>query len=111
MTLTLMALALLALLRLTPAFLTSRRLAAWETAWSTVGLGGPEARHDPGRRQMPTRGGHPIIPRPYHPVRSDWRPGRHVRVLLKPSRDRRFRCRIGGRDPYLAGRIPGDPII
>ncbi len=37
MTLTLMALALLALLRLTPAFLTSRRLAAWETVWSTVG--------------------------------------------------------------------------
>ena len=37
MTLTLMALALLAILRLTLAFLTRRRLAAWETAWSRVG--------------------------------------------------------------------------
>ncbi len=37
MALALMALALLAALRLTIAFLTSRRLAAWETAWSRVG--------------------------------------------------------------------------
>jgi hypothetical protein len=37
MTPALMALSLLALLRLTRAFLTSRRLKAWETAWSTVG--------------------------------------------------------------------------
>jgi hypothetical protein len=36
-TLVLMALALLAALRLTRAFLTRRRLAAWETAWSRVG--------------------------------------------------------------------------
>ena len=37
MTLALMALALLAAQRLTRALLTRRRLAAWETAWSTVG--------------------------------------------------------------------------
>ncbi len=37
MTLAFTVLALLALLRLTRAFLTWRRLAAWETAWSTVG--------------------------------------------------------------------------
>ncbi len=37
MTLAAMALALLAALRLTLAFLTRRRLAAWETAWSRVG--------------------------------------------------------------------------
>jgi hypothetical protein len=37
MTLALMALALLATLRLTAAFLTRGRLAAWETAWSRVG--------------------------------------------------------------------------
>jgi hypothetical protein len=37
MTLALMALALLAALRLTTAFLTRKRLAAWETAWSRVG--------------------------------------------------------------------------
>jgi len=37
MTLVLMALALLAALRLTRAFLTRQRLAAWETAWSRVG--------------------------------------------------------------------------
>jgi hypothetical protein len=37
MTLALMALALLAALRLTTAFLTRRRLAAWETAWTRVG--------------------------------------------------------------------------
>lgn len=37
MTLALMALALLAALRLTGAFLTRRRLAAWETAWTRVG--------------------------------------------------------------------------
>ncbi len=37
MTLALMALALLAALRLTLAFLTRRRLAAWEAAWSRVG--------------------------------------------------------------------------
>jgi hypothetical protein len=36
MTLVLMALALQALLRLTRALLTRRRLKAWETAWSTV---------------------------------------------------------------------------
>jgi hypothetical protein len=36
-TLTFMALALLATLRLTLALLTRRRLAAWETAWSRVG--------------------------------------------------------------------------
>ena len=37
MTLTFMALALLAALRLTLALLTRRRLAAWETAWSRFG--------------------------------------------------------------------------
>ena len=37
MTLAAMALALLAVLRLTRAFLSRRRLAAWETAWSRVG--------------------------------------------------------------------------
>jgi hypothetical protein len=37
MTLAFTVLALLALLRLTRAFLTRRRLAAWEAAWSTVG--------------------------------------------------------------------------
>lgn len=37
MTLAAMALALLAALRLTLAFLSMRRLAAWETAWSRVG--------------------------------------------------------------------------
>ena len=37
MTLAAMALTLLAALRLTLAFLTRRRLAAWETAWSRVG--------------------------------------------------------------------------
>ena len=37
MTLAAMALALLAVLRLALAFLSRRRLAAWETAWSTVG--------------------------------------------------------------------------
>jgi hypothetical protein len=37
MTLALMALALLAALRLTLAFLARRRLAAWEVAWSRVG--------------------------------------------------------------------------
>jgi hypothetical protein len=37
MTLALMALALLAALRLATAFLIRRRLAAWETAWSRVG--------------------------------------------------------------------------
>ena len=37
MTLAAMALALLAALRLTLAFLSRRRLAAWETAWSRVG--------------------------------------------------------------------------
>jgi hypothetical protein len=37
MTLAAMALALLAVLRLALAFLGSRRLAAWETAWSRVG--------------------------------------------------------------------------
>jgi uncharacterized membrane protein YidH (DUF202 family) len=37
MTLALMALALRALLRLILAFLTRRRLAAWEAAWSRVG--------------------------------------------------------------------------
>jgi hypothetical protein len=37
MTLAAMALALLAALRLTLAFLTRRRLAAWETAWFRVG--------------------------------------------------------------------------
>ncbi|HME64734.1 MAG TPA: hypothetical protein VKG61_07575 [Streptosporangiaceae bacterium] len=37
MTLALIALVLLAVLRLTTAFLTRRRLAAWETAWSRVG--------------------------------------------------------------------------
>jgi hypothetical protein len=37
MTLAAMALALLAALRLTLAFLSIRRLAAWETAWSRVG--------------------------------------------------------------------------
>ncbi len=37
MTLAAMALALLAVLRLTLAFLSRRRLAAWETAWSRVG--------------------------------------------------------------------------
>ena len=37
MTLAAMALALLAALRLTLAFLCRRRLAAWETAWSRVG--------------------------------------------------------------------------
>ncbi len=37
MTLAVMALALLAALRLTLAFLRRRRLAAWETAWSRVG--------------------------------------------------------------------------
>jgi hypothetical protein len=37
MTLAAMALALLAALRLTLAFLTRRRLAVWETAWSRVG--------------------------------------------------------------------------
>ena len=37
MTLALMALALLAVLRLVLAFLNRRRLAAWETAWSRVG--------------------------------------------------------------------------
>jgi hypothetical protein len=37
MTLALMALALLAALRLTLAFLTRRRLTAWEAAWSRVG--------------------------------------------------------------------------
>jgi hypothetical protein len=37
MTLAAMALALLAVLRLTLAFLNRRRLAAWETAWSKVG--------------------------------------------------------------------------
>ena len=37
MTLTFMALALLAALRLTRALLTRRRLAAWEAAWSRVG--------------------------------------------------------------------------
>jgi hypothetical protein len=37
MTLALMALALLAAQRLTQAFLTRRRLAAWQTAWSQVG--------------------------------------------------------------------------
>ena len=36
-TLALMALALMAALRLTTAFLTRRRLAAWETDWSRVG--------------------------------------------------------------------------
>jgi hypothetical protein len=37
MTLAALALALLAVLRLVLAFLNRRRLAAWETAWSTVG--------------------------------------------------------------------------
>jgi hypothetical protein len=37
MTLVFMALALQAALRLTRAFLTRRRLAAWEKAWSRVG--------------------------------------------------------------------------
>jgi hypothetical protein len=37
MTVAVMALALLAALRLTHAFLSMRRLAAWETAWSRVG--------------------------------------------------------------------------
>ena len=37
MTLAFTVLALLVLLRFTRAFLTRRRLAAWETAWSTVG--------------------------------------------------------------------------
>ena len=37
MTLAVMALALLAALRLIRAFLTRRRLAAWETAWSRIG--------------------------------------------------------------------------
>ncbi len=37
MTLAAMALVLLAVLRLTLAFLSMRRLAAWETAWSRVG--------------------------------------------------------------------------
>jgi hypothetical protein len=37
MTLTATALALLAVLRFARAFLNRRRLAAWETAWSTVG--------------------------------------------------------------------------
>jgi hypothetical protein len=37
MALAAMALALLAVLRLTQAFLSRRRLAAWETAWSRVG--------------------------------------------------------------------------
>jgi hypothetical protein len=37
MTLTATALALLAVLRFALAFLNRRRLAAWETAWSTVG--------------------------------------------------------------------------
>jgi hypothetical protein len=37
MTLALMVLGLLAALRLTVAFLTSRRLAAWEAGWSRVG--------------------------------------------------------------------------
>lgn len=37
MTLVLLALALLATLRITLAILRRRRLAAWETAWSTVG--------------------------------------------------------------------------
>jgi hypothetical protein len=37
MTLAAMTLALLAVLRLTLAFLSRRRLAAWETAWSRVG--------------------------------------------------------------------------
>ena len=36
-TLAAMALALVAVLRLALAFLTRRRLAAWETAWSRVG--------------------------------------------------------------------------
>ena len=37
MTLAAMALAMLAALRLTLAFLNRRRLAAWEAAWSRVG--------------------------------------------------------------------------
>jgi hypothetical protein len=37
MTLALVALAVLAALRLTLAFLTRRRLAAWEAAWLRVG--------------------------------------------------------------------------
>jgi hypothetical protein len=44
MTLALMVLGLLAALRLTRAFLTRRRLAAWEAAWSRVGPQWSEGR-------------------------------------------------------------------
>jgi hypothetical protein len=45
MTLAAMALALLAALRLTLGFLSRRRLAAWETAWSRVGPQWSKRRH------------------------------------------------------------------